>query len=238
MDELEFRRNAYADPNNQSPEFLTRTRESEQNQKFVDEMKAFDDALEAGLKDIEVPEGLADKILLNQTFEQYQDNQKHSRWHLAIAASVAFFIGLSINLINFNPSSSPSIGEVAIEHVKNELIFTQHIDEAANLQTVNAKLAKYGGQVEQSLGHVYYVNHCSFGGEAAFHMILQGEHEKVTVFVVPKSTKMPTQPMFTQGDMQAMVTPVQNANLVLVAPKGEPMEKLEQKLSQRIDWSI
>ncbi|RJG48672.1 DUF3379 family protein [Motilimonas pumila] len=236
MDELEFRRNAYADPNNQSPEFLASAQESEQNQKFLDEMKAFDDALEAGLKDIEVPEGLADKILLNQTFEQYQDNQKHSRWHLAIAASVAFFIGLSLNLINFE--QNPSIGEVAIEHVKNELIFTQHIDEAADLHTVNAKLAKYGGQVEQTLGHVYYVNHCSFGGAAAFHMILQGEHDKVTVFVVPKSTKMATQPMLTQGDMQAMVTPVKHANLVLVAHKDEPMEKLEQKLSQRIDWSI
>ncbi|MDO6524666.1 DUF3379 domain-containing protein [Motilimonas sp. 1_MG-2023] len=236
MDDLEFRRRAYSNPNDQDEAFLSAAFEDEQNKKFLDEIKHFDEQIEASLKDIPVPEGLADRILLNQSFEQFQEKQRTSRWHLALAASIAFLIGMSVNLVQF--PTSPNMGEIAIKHVQDEWIFTEQINENADLNAVNAKLIKYGGTVKEDIGHIYYVNHCSFNGAPAFHMIMAGEKGKVTLFVVPKSKSLTIDPMYSKGDMRALVMPVQNANLIIVADKNEPVGKLEQKLESTINWSI
>lgn len=236
MDELEFRRRVLSNPQDQDDALIDAARTDAQKKKFLDEMKSFDQQLEKSLKSVAVPEGLADRILLNQSFEQFQDKQKNHRWHIALAASIAFIIGLSVNLIQL--PSSPNMGEIAIEHVQNEWLFTEQINENANIQSVNAKLAKYGGALQQELGHIYYVNHCSFNGEPALHMIMAGEKSKVTLFIVPKSTQLSIDPVYTKGNMRAMVMPVQNANLVIVADIAEPVAKLEQKLESSINWSI
>lgn len=236
MDELEFRRRVLSNPKDQDEALLKAALTDAQKKKFFDEMRHFDQELEKGLKAIPVPEGLADKILLNQSFEQFQDKQKNHRWHIALAASIAFIIGLSVNLIQI--PNSPNMGELAIEHVQNEWLFTEQINENADIHTVNAKLAKYGGALQQGLGHIYYVNHCSFNGAPALHMILAGEKSKITLFIVPKSNNLSIDPVYTRGNMRAMVMPVQNANLVIVADKAEPVAKLEQKLESSINWSI
>jgi hypothetical protein len=236
MDDLEFRRRAYSDPHAQDDAFLAAAREDSQNKHFLDEVKLLDQQITASLKDIPVPEGLADRILLNQSFEQFQEKQRTNRWHLALAASIAFLIGLSVNLVSF--PATPNMGEVAIKHVQDEWIFTEQINEDADIHAINAKLVKYGGAVQDDIGHIYYVNHCSFNGAPAFHMIMAGETGKVTLFVVPKSTLLSIDPVYTKGDMRALVMPVQNANLIIVANKDEPMAKLEQKLETHINWSI
>ncbi|MCE2572551.1 DUF3379 family protein [Motilimonas eburnea] len=236
MDELEFRRRVLSDPHDLDEELLDAALADKNKRKYLDDMKQFDKQLEAGLKDIPVPEGLADRILLNQSFEQFQDKQKTQRWHIALAASIAFIIGLSVNLIQL--PNTPNMGEVAIQHVQDEWLFTEQINENADLNAVNAKLVKYGGALQQELGHIYYVNHCSFNGEPALHIVMAGEKSKVTLFVVPKSTGLSIDPVFIKGNMRAMVMPVQNANLVIVADKAEPVAKLEQKLESSINWSI
>ncbi len=235
MDDLEFRRQAYADPKDSSEAFLNAAKGSRNNQKFVEELKAFDSQLEQALK-VEPPEGLADRILLNQSFEEYQGNKRHNLVQLAMAASVAFAIGLSVSLVNFE--RTPSMGDVAIAHVKNEVMFSRVIDERADLNAVNAKLAKYGGKLENGIGHIYYVNHCTFHGSPAFHMVMQGEAGKVTVFIVPSSTKLSTSPLFSDGQLTGMVTPVNNANLVIIGEQKESLEKIERKLDRNINWSI
>ena len=66
MDDLEFRRRAYAEPNSEDEDFLQKKNESADNARFVDELKLFDEKINDALH-VDPPEGLAERIKLNQT---------------------------------------------------------------------------------------------------------------------------------------------------------------------------
>lgn len=65
MDELEFRRNAMIQPHDQLPDFLKAAEASQANRNYLDEMKQFDRSLKRTMQ-VEVPTGLAERILLRQ----------------------------------------------------------------------------------------------------------------------------------------------------------------------------
>ena len=113
MDDILFRHTAIATPNEKSEDFLDRLAESECAQKLVKESKEFDQLLKGSLN-IDVPNDLADKILLEQSFAIEHEKTINNRWHIAIAASIAFVIGLSVPMLNTSINhQTPNIGNVA-----------------------------------------------------------------------------------------------------------------------------
>ncbi len=138
MDDILFRHTATATPNDKSDEFLQRIADSDSDKERVKQAKQFDANLQSLLK-VDVPEGLTDQILLEQSFSVENERIMNGRWHIAIAASVAFIIGITLPLFS-NLSHSPlDIGEVAMQHVKAEYYFTAQSNERADLKMVNAK---------------------------------------------------------------------------------------------------
>ena len=67
MDDISFRHTAIATQNNKGDAFLQRQAESEQVKALVNEAKQFDLELQSLLK-VDLPEDLAEKILLEQSF--------------------------------------------------------------------------------------------------------------------------------------------------------------------------
>jgi hypothetical protein len=246
MDDILFRHTAIATPNDKSPEFLSRAAASECSKKLVEEAKDFDKLLKENLQ-IKVPTDLTNKILLEQSFALEHDKNISSRWHIAIAASIAFVIGLTVpmlgGLISHAPETAKTqvqsdIGSVALEHVKNEYFLTAKANENATLQTVNAKLAVYGATAKEGLGEVLFVNYCSFDGTSALHMILNGEKGRVTVFVVPEKGGFKPASNFSSDHLKGMSEKVGKASLVIVGEPDEPLEAMKQKLDNSIKWDI
>lgn len=243
MDDILFRHMATATPNDKSDEFLSRYEASEGAQKLVNEAKSFDQLLKGSL-DIDIPEGLADKILLEQSFALENDKAKNSRWHIAIAASVAFIIGLSLPMLGNFYQSPSDIGTIALQHVRQEYFLTAKVNEQATLKNVNAKLARYGATAKSGategagLGNVFFVNYCSFEGTSALHMILQGEKGRVTVFVVPDDAGFKSASEFSNQHFKGITEQIGNANVVIVGERGEPLEKMKNKLDENIKWDI
>jgi len=251
MDDILFRHTAVATPNDKSDEFLSRANASDNSQKLVHDAKVFDRLLKDTL-DVEVPDDLIDKILLEQSFALEHDKNITARWHIAIAASIAFIIGLSLPMMNDILYSSPDIkgapievayvpydlGSAALEHVKNEYFLTATANENATLQSVNAKLAVYGGKAKEGLGEVLFVNYCSFKGTSALHMILNGEKGRVTVFVVPKSSDLKPVAEFKSNYLKGISENVGKASVVIVGEPDEPLDMMKEKLDESITWDI
>jgi len=237
MDDILFRHTAIATPNDKSEEFLRRQSDSEQGKTFVDQAKLFDLELQSILK-VDLPDDLTDKILLEQSFAIENEKNLSHRWHLAIAASVAFIIGITLPLLNNLNNFPNEIGSVAMQHVQQEYYFTEKINERAPLSTVNAKLASYGGRAKEDLGEVLFVNYCSFEGTPALHMIIQGEKGRITVFVVPEEAGLINSPTFNNQHLKGLTENVGKASLVIVAEKEEPLEKIQLKLQENIQWDI
>ncbi|WP_265449075.1 DUF3379 family protein, partial [Aeromonas salmonicida] len=184
MDELEFRRRAITHPQEQTPEFLEAAQASPANRKHMDEMKQLDRHLHQAME-VEVPAGLAERILLRQALEAEAEtvvplpSRPRTSWRmLAMAASVAFLLGMSTRWLSWplTTQSELSLGQVAMAHVYGEEPFIKDVDEKVSLRTINAKMEKYGATLMGMDGmKVTYVNHCAFYQGPALHMVIQGK---------------------------------------------------------------
>ncbi|MGF1724256.1 DUF3379 domain-containing protein [Photobacterium nomapromontoriensis] len=238
MDDLEFRRRLFADPNDISPEMIETRNASLANRKLSDELQSLDNKLERTMK-VDVPDDLADRILFHQTGQPDKKEYK-TKAFLGLAASVVFIAGLFVGQFTgfINPATSqPKLAQMALEHIYQESPFVNNIDEAVSLTQVNAKMTPFGSQFDRLPGHVYYVNHCGFGDQNALHMIMGTAHGKVTVFIVPTDTSSALT-TFADSNMQGVVLPAHNADLIVVGEKGQDITPVAQKLKSDLQWEI
>lgn len=259
MDELEFRRNAMIQPNDQQPDFLKTAETSQANRNYLDEMKQFDRTLKHAMQ-VEVPAGLAERILLRQAMLQDSDApddmppsrplgtapvkiRPSTSWRqIALAASVAFLLGMSTRWITL-PESTPaalSLAQVAMAHVYGEESFIEGIDEQINLHNINAKMEKYGVTLSGMDGlKVTYVNHCAFYQGPALHMVIQGKMGPITLFVVPKHVPLTLQQAhFEDGTLKGEIVQLKGANMVLIGEMKEPLAPVANALQSRLQWDI
>lgn len=157
MDELKFRRQAYEDPHNQDPEFLEQMRAKPEHQALVSELKRFDAKLNQALK-VEVPEDLADKLILRQQLQQHHKQRRQTGFLVAMAASIAFIVGISFSLLRLGPVD---LAEHALAHVYHEGVALQ-VDQNVNFSQVNAQLASMknlqNAKFIEQPGKVYYTS--------------------------------------------------------------------------------
>lgn len=238
MDDLEFRRRLLADPNDASPEMSESRNASLANRKLADELQMLDSKLEQAMK-VDVPDDLVDRILFNQS-GQPEKNRFGTKGWVALAASVAFVVGISIGQfrLELSPVSEHPVGiaQIALDHVQAEAPFIDGIDEGVTLSQVNAKLIPFGPKLNQLPGHVYYVNHCGFGAHNALHMVMESSAGKVTIFVVPETTQGINQ--FSGDNMQGVLMPVRDASLIIVGEPGQNLTPIAKELKADLNWEI
>lgn len=248
MDELEFRRRAIAHPMDRDADFIEAADASPTNRKCLDEMKQLDRQLHRTLE-VDVPAGLAERILLRQALEAGDEapipqpaQATQGGWRpLAIAASVAFLLGVSTRWISWPASASAerSLAQVALAHVYGEAPYIDGVDEKVSLQAINAKMAKYGATLMEMPGmKVTYVNHCAFYEGPALHMVIQGKMGPVTLFLVPKHVPLEIQPDFADDRLKGEILPLRGANMVLIGNMQEPLAPVARQLTSRLRWSI
>ncbi|MGR5235467.1 DUF3379 domain-containing protein [Vibrio alfacsensis] len=240
MDDLEFRRRILSDPKQKDEEILQALARNDANSKFVDDVLDLDLKIKQAMN-VDVPEDLADKILFSQTSTALDDENiirpDFARKVMALAASIAFTAGLLIGQVNWgNVIVSPaqaSLAETAIKHVVHEEPFIRHLDESVPNSQINAKMSPFHHQFTDRFPyHVYYLNHCGFGESNALHMVFQGKHGKVTLFVTGIASEKAED--FSQDGMTGVVKPVGKASMVLVGENGEDIEAIADELAPLI----
>lgn len=233
MDELTFRRRIYANPDDNEQEVLDACLQDPVKAKFKADMQQFDDSLTKALN-IDVPENLADRVLLSQTIKVQQIQKRKSRVHLAIAASVAFTIGLTFQMFGISPRHD-SLGEHALAHVHAEI---SHLQDKATYTTeqLNIKLASFGGQMMSEVAPIKFANYCYFGGIKSLHVVLEGDNHPVTVFFVPNNSGMKNTDVFSDQDFQGESVQFQHAEMLIVTDKNDPVDKWRDKISNAIKW--
>ena len=95
MDELEIRRRLLTDPNDDDEGLRAALRQSPEQMRYAAELRRLDEQLARAMA-VPVPDQLAERILLGSSFER-QRPQRSQRWQLALAASVAFALGVGVS---------------------------------------------------------------------------------------------------------------------------------------------
>ncbi|WP_076537181.1 DUF3379 domain-containing protein [Shewanella sp. UCD-KL21] len=231
MDDLQFRRHAYDDPNSQDEDFLAQIAASESDAKLVSELKTLDSKLSHALN-IDVPNDLADKLLLRQQLIKHQEQKKHSRYLMAMAASVALVIGLSFSMLKFAPVD---LAEHALAHVYHEPK-SLLVDQNVGFKDVNFKLAGIGGlenaKFIQQPGKVFYTSYCDFQGVKSLHLVMEGQNGKVTLFIVPAENRMVTEETFADQHYQGLGFQTAGAFIMLVAEQAKDLQFVKSEIEQ------
>ncbi|MBY5992956.1 DUF3379 domain-containing protein [Ferrimonas balearica] len=226
MDELEFRRRAYADPNQRDDDFLAAIEEADSRADFIQELQAMDRQLEQSLK-VPVPEDLAERLLLKQNLTVHRVQKRRHRWQMAAAASVAFAVGLSLAVIKEGPAD---LGQHALAHVAHEAGYVDTVDERVDLTALNTKLASFGGQFSELPGQIYYANYCDFEGIRSLHVVMGSEQGRVTLFVIPKQSQMSLPAQFADQRYHGIGEDRGQVHLAIVGDKGQPLEPVLKRV--------
>ncbi|MBW8190439.1 DUF3379 domain-containing protein [Neiella marina] len=233
MDDLEFRRRLIAEPYDNDDDVKAATQGDNKRQQFAQEMQALDDKIASALN-VDVPEDLANQLLLRQRFSEHQQRSEKRKWVFAMAASVTLVVTATFALW---PKPHANLADYALAHVYHEPDTMLHLDENANLQQVNAKLAGYGAHISQASGRIFYANHCDFKGKRSLHMVMEQNGQRVTVFVVPHVDSFDDTPAeFADGHYHGQFYRHGQQGVVIIGNDSEVVESTSKTLADSIEW--
>lgn len=234
MDELEFRRSIYSEPSTNDEDVRKAADQDESKQKLWEDIKGLDAAIQE-VMNVPVPENLAHKVILNQSLNQHQETRKRGRVQLALAASVAFAIGISFTTFKQNQSEF-DLSEGALAHFYHAKEMESG-DANLSMQQVNFKLASFGTQLSSSIGKVYSANFCDVNNVKTLHLVMDGEQGKVSVFIVPHEDRFLIQDSFGDDNMSGKSLQMGDHDMVIIGEKNEPLDKLKTSLSSKLNFT-
>lgn len=236
MDDLEFRRAVYTAPFTNDEKVVQAAQEDDAKKQFWDELKEMESNIHKATM-VKVPSELAHKLILRQSLKLHQEHKKRSRVYLALAASVAFAVGLSIKVFN-QDANYINLGEHAIAHVYetegSEMLASANLP----LNMVNSKLASFGSEFTTEIGRIFSANYCYLNKLKALHIIMSGEQGKVSVFVLPHNKDYDLQEVFSDENYVGTSNRFGNTDMIIVGEKGENIEEFKTKLADKFNQSI
>lgn len=237
MDDLQFRRMIYADPNSRDEAILDAQQDDPSRKEFAQELIQLDEKIKQAMN-VPVPEDLCDKLILRQTLASHQQKKRKSRVHLALAASVAIIAGVAVNFLQFS-SSYTNLGDYALAHVYHEEgVFSNQDESRISLASLNQKMIAFDGSFNQSLGELISADYCRFDGMKSLHLVYKGITDTVAVFVVPKNEQLDFSEHFEDEKLQGESIEFKDANIIVVADKNESISEWQKNISENVSWSI
>ncbi|AGP81232.1 hypothetical protein I533_06260 [Alteromonas mediterranea MED64] len=233
MDELEFRRRIYADPETTDSDVVEAAKADESKRSFWNEQKQLDKQFKQALK-VEVPDDLASKLIWQQSADEFTRYKRRSRWYVAMAASVAFTIGIGLTMWYHQPLS---IGGQALAHMQYAEMEHAHSLLPVDLNMVNAKLASFGGSLSEMLDGIEVANYCHLSTVRSLHLIVNTPQGKMSVFVVPQRGDISVPSEFEDSQYHGESIKMRRANVMVVGDKGADLSEVKKAVSERIQFS-
>ena len=241
MDELEFRRFLLSNPQPEDAKDIARINQAiEQDsskEKFAQNIYQMEDKITSALN-IDVPEGLYDKLILRQTLSSHHEKKSKTRIQFALAASITLTLGLLLNFMQFSPAYN-TLGEYALAHIYHE---DGHFDNASttrvDLGTLNEKMAAFGGKFTKSLGKLISADYCRFDATKSLHLVFQGKSNPVTVFIVPKKDGVRFESSFGDSRYSGISQDHDENNIIVVSDDDESLQQWQNVINKSINWRV
>jgi hypothetical protein len=233
MDELEFRRRIYANPNSTEQDVNIAAAQDESKEAFWQEIKDLDDRVKDAFK-IPVPDDLASKLILQQSLQDFSRQKKRNRWYIAMAASFAFMCGIGLTSWYQQHAQLGHAALAHMEYAENEIPIAS---TPVSMQQVNLKLEQFGAHLSKDIGHIEVANYCLLDSTRSLHLIVTTELGKMSVFIVPENEKLPLSNTFTDGKFIGTGFTSRHANIMVVGDKDSDLFHMEEKLKQSLMFS-
>jgi hypothetical protein len=237
MDDLHIRRSILADPKARDEAMNKAIKNDPAKQKFVQDIDTLDEKI-AQAMNIPVPDDLYNKLILRQTLASHQQQKSKTRVRLAMAASVAFVMGLTVNFMMFS-STYKNLGDYAIAHVDHEASHFSNTDQAnVTLASLNDKMASFKGSFDSTFGTLIFADYCRFDGSKSLHLVFQGKTSPVNVFILPEDDEIEFNAKFANESLEGRSLNFNHTNVIVVGDKKEPLGQWQERIKNDIIWSI
>jgi len=223
MDELDKKRRQLADPQSQLSDIDAETFDNLSEEKLAEIKKSqqFEKQLLQAMN-IDVPEALADKVILNQRLR----SRRTLFINFAIAASVALVSILSFNQLN---REQLPLTEEALAHVYDEAGLLER-DELISSKEVKSRLAKMGLILPGLPDKITFAGGCAFANDRAMHLIAEVDGKQVTLLI----TKNPIDETRLFGDDKLMgqIKNIASHGLIAIAEDKSVIDSLYKKITK------
>lgn len=237
MDDLQFRRSIFADPNAKDEDIIAALADDPKKQKLAHELEQLDESIKSALE-IPVPDDLCDKLILRQSMASHRQQTRRKRIHLALAASFALTVGFTFSYFQFSHAYD-SVGDYAFAHVNHEAKYFSNDSVAdISLTKLNSKMASFNGQFSEQLGELMMADFCRFDGMQSLHLVLRGEKSPVNIFVIPKNEHLTFEKSFDSKLLQGQSQQYKHGNIIIVGDRSEKLDKWFNKVNENLTWSI
>jgi hypothetical protein len=241
LDDLEFRRKAIIDPENQCKEFLQKAHERNENRHFVEDQIDFQHTLTKTLW-VDVPKNLTDRIILSQQLAEHKKNRQHQnlyRYMTGIAAALVIALGVTF----FLPTdflATESDPQQLTRQIINHLYEDTHalnVSMDVPKNSIDTMLASYGGKLSAPIGNVTFLGHCIVGKHTGIHLVLNTSQGLVTVIILPSDT-IQAENQITDPQFKGIIYPSHKGSIAIIGETSEPIAETRKKIDHSLTWLI
>jgi Protein of unknown function (DUF3379) len=231
---IEFRRLLLTDPGLEDLEFAEHWRGCPDCGEAVESSARCEWRLRQAVT-VDVPENLASRILLKQSFD-YQAERPlwRTRRAYALAAGVLLMVGLiSLGL-------SPYLEQQRLNEELVALVdgapYTLADGKPVSGGEISAALAPAGLNLAADIGNVTYAGRCVVRGKVLGHIVVQGETAPVTVFLIGE--QLVADRATIRGNRYSGIVVRQGAGTIaIISTTEQSLEKIEARIRSAIRWT-
>ena len=233
MNCIAFRRLLLTDPGTEDREFAEHWRNCPDCGEAVERSARGEWRLQQAVT-VEVPENLASRILLKQSFD-YQAEQPWWRTRRAYALAAGMLLMMGLISLGLGPYLEQQRLNDALVALVDGAPYALAAGKPVSGSEISAALEPVGLDLAGDIGNVTYVGRCMVQGKVLAHIVVQGETAPVTVFLIGE--QLVTDRAAIRGNRYSGIVVRQGAGTIaIVSTPGESLEKLEALIRSAIRW--
>lgn len=228
---LMVRRALLSDPYRLGDRIVQHLQDCTQCQQFAANIRDMDADIHSSL-DVDIPAGLADKILLAKGVSTSLQRQKKSQQLKFALASL--MLTLSSIAIYFHLDEPTRIEQIALAHVQGEL---HHLEDRENIQLaqLNTILRAFNMKLESTPNIINYAGTCQIHNSSGAHIVFQGEHAPITMLLMPGEVTS-IRKNIMGARFKGIILPLEKGSIALITDKSENLSAFERQLYRQLSF--
>ena len=208
------------------------------------EMRALDEKISAALE-IDVPELTMPELPSLAREEKVVDlsSRRRIRWTTpawaGLAASVVLATVIGVRFIDTHDAHNieGTLAEQVVAHLDYEPNALRVTDVAVSDERLYKIVRPAIVTMDRDFGLITYAMSCKINGREVPHLVMQGENGPVTILLMPY--EMVDMPIQLEGQsIEGVILPVGDGSIAIIGERGEPIDKVGQKVAETVEWSI
>ena len=192
---------------------------------FYEKQLKFNSAIKKAVE-VDVPEGLAARIMVEHQLNQKKEESKKKYSWSAMAASIMLVFAVATVTTLQSP---PAIAGVILEHVHDEMWILEDKGHVT-IESINQLLKPHGVRADENIGYATHAGNCIIQDKLGVHIVFAGENAPVTLILFPEPLDRSKTVKIGDEIFKGILMNTKKGTLALVSEDQVSLEKFADQL--------